>query len=199
MLTTYAIAHILSRFRRPFMEIINIAAVLLSPLVAVLVTVWLQNRKEKRDMKRWVFNTLVGTRHGPITDEAVRALNMIDVVFHDSPKVRQYWREYYDMLGNPSLSQPEGFRQRQTKNLEMIGAMAKDLGLEKSITSLDVDRVYYPQALGEQARKAQSISDELLRVLRGTQGLVVHPMVDGQTDTQLPPTTTRGNLESPRQ
>jgi hypothetical protein len=179
------------------MALVNVLAVLLSPLVAVLVTVWLQNRKEKRDMKRWVFNTLVGTRHGPITDEAVRALNMIDVVFHDSPKVRQYWREYYDMLGNPFLSQPEGFRQRQTKNLEMIGAMAKDLGLEKSITALDVDRVYYPQALGEQARKAQSISDELLRVLRGTQGLVVHPVEENQESAQLPSAPSRVHLSAP--
>lgn len=157
------------------MQVVNIVAVIFSPIVAVLVTLWYQHRKERRDSKRWILTTLLATRHSPILDETVRALNLIDVVFHDSNRVRELWREYFDMLNNEGLNNPSGWSQRQKKNLEMITEMAHALGYGNEITHLDVDRVYYPVGLGEQAKRGQEISDELLRVLKGTQGVVVAP------------------------
>ena len=150
---------------------VNILAILLSPVVAVLVTVFLQRRKEKRDQKLWIFNTLIATRHTPIVDENVRALNMIDVVFHDSARVRDLWHEYFDMLCNEGLNNPTGWGQRQKKNLELITEMAKVVGYGAAITHLDVDRVYYPVGLGEQSQKAQEIGAELLRVLKASGGV----------------------------
>ena len=155
------------------MEIVTFFTILLSPVIAVLITVWLQNRKERRATKLWVFNTLIATRHDPIKDENVRALNMIDVVFYDCSEVRKLWHEYFDMLNNQGLNKPNGWQARQKKNLEMIKEMARVLGYGEAITHLDVDRVYYPTGLGEQSKRAQEISDELLRVLKGTQGLQV--------------------------
>jgi hypothetical protein len=35
----------------------NVLALLLSPLIAVQVTVWLQKRREERQRKLWVFKT----------------------------------------------------------------------------------------------------------------------------------------------
>ena len=72
------------------MTVVNIIAVLLSPVIAVLVTVYLQNRREKRSQKLWIFNTLIGTRHSPLIEENVRALNMIDVVFMTAPKYASF-------------------------------------------------------------------------------------------------------------
>lgn len=150
---------------------VNILAILLSPVIAVLVSVHLQNRREKRNQKLWIFNTLIATRHSPIVDENVRALNMIDVAYHDSPRVRELWHEYFDMLGNEGLHNPIGWGQRQKKNLEMITEMAKVVGYRTAITHLDVDRVYYPVGLGEQSQTAQQIGRELLRVLRASGGV----------------------------
>ena len=155
------------------MDAVNILAVLLSPLIAVLVTIGLQNRKERRDAKRRLFETLIATRHAPITEETTRALNMIDVVFSDAPRVRTLWREYFDMLGNPGLHNPAGWQQRQVKNLEMITAMAEVLGYGKAIRDIDVTRVYYPEGLGKERERGQAIADELLRVLRGSEGFAV--------------------------
>lgn len=53
--------------------------------------------------------------------------------------------------------------------------MANVLGYGRQITHLDVDRVYYPVGLGDQARRTRELSDELLRVLKGSQGLQVAP------------------------
>lgn len=160
------------------MTLVNILALLLSPVIAVLITVYLQNRREKRNQKVWIFNTLIATRHSPIVEENVRALNMIDVVFHDCPKVRQLWREYFDMLGNQGLNNQLGWAQRQKKNLEMITEMAKVLGYGEAITHLDVDRVYYPVGLGAQTQKSIEIADELLRVLKASAGVQLIPRAD---------------------
>jgi hypothetical protein len=161
------------------MTVVNILAILLSPLVAVLVTVYLQNRREKRNQKLWIFNTLIATRHSPIIDENVRALNMIDVAFHDRPRVRELWHEYLDMLGNEGLNNNLGWGQRQKKNLEMITEMAKHLGYRGTITHLDVDRVYYPVGLGTQSQMGQAIAAELLRVLKASGGVRFVPQNEG--------------------
>lgn len=150
---------------------VSIMAILLSPVVAVLITVFLQGRREKRSQKLWIFNTLIATRHTPIMDENVRALNMIDVIFHDSDRVRQLWHEYFDMLCNDGLNNQNGWSQRQKKNLELITEMAKVVGYGAAITHLDVGRVYYPKGLGEQSQKAQEIAAELLRVLKASGGV----------------------------
>lgn len=150
---------------------VNVAAIVLSPLIAVLVSVFLQHRREQRNQKLWIFNTLVSTRHQPIVDENVRALNMIDVAYHDEAKVRTLWREYYAMLSNQGLNNQVGWQQRQTKNLEMITEMAKAVGYGNAISYLDVDRVYYPVGLGEASETTHQIGVELLRVLKASGGV----------------------------
>lgn len=156
------------------MIIVNILAILFSPIIAVLISVYLQTRREKKKQKLWIFNTLIATRHNPITDENVRALNMIDVVFFDYLSVRKLWHEYFDMLSNEGLNNAIGWSQRQKKNLEMITEMAKLIGYKKAITHLDVDRVYYPVGLGNQSKKTEEISNELLRVLKESHGIQFH-------------------------
>jgi hypothetical protein len=113
-------------------------------------------RREHRPEKR----RRDGPRHNPTSEEAVRALNLIDVVFHDAPRVRELWHEYFAVLNTEGL----GGGQRQKKNLEMITEMAKVLGYGEAITHLDMDRVYYPVALGEQARKSAALVDGFLRL-----------------------------------
>lgn len=153
----------------------EIVAVLLSPVIAVVVTLWYQSRKEKRDTKRWLFSTLIATRHSPLTEESVRALNMIDVVFFDSPPVRKLWREYFDMLCNEGFNNAVGVGARSKKNLELITEMAKALGYGKEISHLDVDRVYYPVGLAGAAATQSELHQELLRVLKNTQSLQLPP------------------------
>src|SRR5689334_8688867 len=101
---------------RSFMGLLNLIALLLSPVIAVGVTLFYQVRKEKRDARRELFATLIATRHSQVIDQTVRALNLIDVAFHDSPEVRRLWHEYYDMLNNQGLNNEQGWRLREKKN-----------------------------------------------------------------------------------
>jgi hypothetical protein len=154
-------------------ELINIVAILLSPIIAVLVTKYLQDRKAKKDYKLSIFSTLMATRQAPINDETVRALNMIDVAFCKEEKVRNLWHEYYEMLHNEGLNNPVGYKTRQQKNLGLITEMAKVVGYGEEISSLDVDRVYYPRGLGEVSSRNEEVMNALLRVLKATASIPV--------------------------
>jgi uncharacterized protein DUF6680 len=147
------------------LAITSLLAILLSPLIAVLVSTYLQNRKERRDHKLYLLATLIANRPNPVSDETIRALNTIDVVFHDAPSVRKLWQEYYAMLNNEGLNNPVGRQQWQKKNLEMITEMGRVLGYGKAITALDVDRVYTPIALEERNQKNAALVDGFIRVL----------------------------------
>ena len=152
---------------------LNLLALLLSPIIAVLVSIWLQNRGEKRKQKLGLFHVLIATRHAPVNDESVRAYNTIDIIFRDKKHVRTLWQEYFAMLDNAGLNNEIGFKSRQAKNLELITEMAKVLGYGKEITALDVDRVYYPQGLESAFSRSEELANELLRVLKASKGFTL--------------------------
>jgi hypothetical protein len=157
-------------------QIVNVLAILASPVIAVWVSVRLQDRKEKRHMRMFIFSSLMSTRHQVAqTDEIVRALNMIDVVFCDQEKIRNLWREYLDMLSDAGLNNPTGWESRNVKRKELIAEMAKVVGYGKEITLKDVERVYSFVGLFEESMRMKALGDELLRVLKETKGLQVVP------------------------
>src|SRR5439155_23554849 len=61
---------------------LTVAAIVLAPLVALRVSVWLDRRKEKRQRQFLIFQTLMATRASGLAPEHVQALNMIDVEFY---------------------------------------------------------------------------------------------------------------------
>ena len=68
------------------MNIINIVAVLVAPIVAVWIGQKLQDRHDRRNDKIELFKTLMMARNG-WNIESVRALNVLDVVFSDDENV----------------------------------------------------------------------------------------------------------------
>ena len=148
------------------MEIINIAAIVLSPVFAVGITLWWQQRKEKRDAKRRLFLTLMAHRRAfPPTVEWVNALNVIDVVFADVPQVVELWHKYYENLINPPANQ--NFEQREHTYLLMLSVMARSLGYRR-LEQTDIDKFYRPQAHADQMQMNYQCQAEWLRVLRNT-------------------------------
>lgn len=149
------------------MEVLTILAILVSPVIAVTVSMQVQSRKEKRANQLQLLSTLIGLRHeGRVSADTVRALNLIEIVFHDEKEVRRLWKEYFDMVHNPAES-----ALWNKKKLELITEMAKTLGYGKEISHLDMDRVYTPVALEEDAQRNNELMDQLLRVLKATKKL----------------------------
>jgi hypothetical protein len=155
------------------MDIVNIIAIVVGPIIAVVITLWWQERKEHRDAKRRLFLTLMAQRRSvPPTTDWVNALNVIDVVFADQRQVVKLWHEFYVLLVNPPTNQ--NFQAREHTYLLMLSSMARSLGY-KRLEQTDIDKFYTPQAHGDQVQLNWQCQTEWLRVLQSTNKLNVEP------------------------
>ncbi|MCI5544734.1 MAG: hypothetical protein MR368_04595 [Azospirillum sp.] len=108
---------------------INIIAIVLSPIFAVLITMWLTIRNEKRKEKMEVFKQLMISRAVSGTIDYVKTLNSLDVVFADSPKVRAAWKDLFNEYAKTNIDS-YSILSKRTKLIETI---AKDLGYDDKI------------------------------------------------------------------
>lgn len=88
-------------------DILNLIAIVVIPIAAVLIGQHLQNRAEIRKDKMQIFKTLMTSRIYGWTQESVHCLNIIDIVFSDDKKVRNAWKDLYDKycVQNPDETQ----------------------------------------------------------------------------------------------
>ena len=157
-----------------------LVATVVSPFLAAgltaLFTLAWQNRKEMRDAKLRVFSTLMAARGNignfQVAQEWAKALNLIDVVFHDEPTVITAWHTLYSMLQQPSPPPGQGHQ-----TIELMTVMATSLGY-KNLKQTDIDKSHLPMAISEPIAKLNELSDEPLRVLQGTEALLAHPRVE---------------------
>ena len=88
--------------------ILMVIATALSPLIAVQVTRYLDDRNEQRGRKLAIFKTLMATRAYTLAPAHVDALNRIDLEFSAKRKsekaVLDVWQQYLDHLSNKALS-----------------------------------------------------------------------------------------------
>lgn len=128
------------------MAVLNLIAVLLIPVVAVIVGQYLQERAQKRKDKMQIFQCLMTRRiTGWAALEAVNAINSIDIVFTDNKKIRNQlgiWRSKC----KKDVTREEQYRE-QCKLLEL---MANDLGYKDKITWDVIQNPYYPEGLDQQ-------------------------------------------------
>ena len=144
-------------------DFITILAIIIGPIVAVCITLWWQQRKEKRDAQLRLFTTLMAHRKAmPLTPEWVTALNLIDVVFADNPRVVALWHELYQLFHNPTRTQAQDH-----KYLELLSEMAAALRFRR-LQQTDIDKFYLPQIHINQLVAQAEMQTELLRVLKGT-------------------------------
>ncbi|OPZ86047.1 MAG: hypothetical protein BWY74_03750 [Firmicutes bacterium ADurb.Bin419] len=136
---------------------INILAILISPIVALLLTKYLQNRKEVRERQYNVFITLVSSRHKNIDHEQAKAFNSIDIVFHNCEGVRKSWKEYFELI-----HQPNRISEWDNKRLELLKAMSDVVGYKNIIDHLDLGRVYSPVGLTEEQATQKRLAESMI-------------------------------------
>ena len=153
------------------MEIINIVAIILSPIIAVCITLWYQSYKSKKDAKYHLFLILMAHRKRLVpTYDLVDSLNTIDVIFSNHQNVIKLWHEYYALLCQKF--DETNLEARTHKHLELLTEMAKVLGYKK-IRQIDIDSFYVPEAHGSIVESSLKLQIELLRVLENTSHFLV--------------------------
>ena len=112
----------------PYIELkdwLVLAATLLSPVIAVQVTEFLNRRRQAHDEQLRIFRTLMTTRASNLDVSHVQALNTIDVVFSGKSgkqeEVRRQWKQYLDHLNDKSYPREHW----ETKRKELGAGVAK--------------------------------------------------------------------------
>lgn len=82
-------------------EWIMTAAVLIGPIAAVLITVWLANRSALRDQRLVVLRMLIATRHAPSDPSWQTAINLIPIEFHGCSRVIDAHQEFMKAVSQP--------------------------------------------------------------------------------------------------
>ena len=117
-----------------------------------------ERAQERQKNKLFVFATLMQERAAIYSENAVRSLNLIDVVFNDSPEVRAAWAELF-LIFSVNPMPPHALEERLRK---LLAAMAKDIGLSDALRTDDLGRVYRPNAIEQ---------DRMIRDLQRQQAL----------------------------
>ena len=145
-------------------DVLNLLALIIIPIAAVLIGQWLQNRAEKRKDKMQIFKILMTARIYGWTPDSVHALNIIDIVFADNEQVRAAWADLNDKyhVSNPDQQHLKKIEQAQYKLLETI---ANSLGYRNKITWETIQNPYIPDGMViqiETQKKSQQAYFDLL-------------------------------------
>lgn len=133
-------------------DILNLIAIIVIPIVAVLIGQHLQNRAEIRKDKMHIFKVLMTSRIYGWTQESVHCLNIIDIVFSDDKKVRNAWKDLFDKycVKDPDEVQLKKIQNAQYKLLETI---AQSLGYKYKVTWETIKNPYVPDGMRRQQQE----------------------------------------------
>ena len=152
-------------------DILNLAALVLIPIAAVVIGQRLQIHSEKRKDKMQIFKTLMTSRIYGWTPDSVHALNVIDIVFADDKNVRDAWKDLNDKyrVSNPDQQHIKKIENAQYKLLE---AIANSLGYKKKITWETIQNPYMPIGMVKQIEAQQNMQSAYSFVLDGMSKIV---------------------------
>ena len=151
-----------------------IAATLFSPLIAVQVTRFLDDRNEKRGRKLQIFKTLMATRAYTLAPAHVEALNRIDLEFLEKEKsekpVLDVWQQYLDHLGNKAM-QPDAWGNKRIDLLiDLLYEMGKSLGYDFNKTQIK-NGTYAPSAHSRLEDEQEQLRQLTIELLKGNKAL----------------------------
>lgn len=138
------------------MTIINIIAIILSPIIALFISHKVQISYEKRKEKMEILKILMARRVLSNSIEYVNALNIIDIIFVDSPnspKVKAAYKSLYEAYHQPNYDVSKS----QMKLTKLIEAIVADVGYNEKITWDDIQQPYYPVWLDDQLKTDSTI------------------------------------------
>ena len=157
-------------------DVLMVAAVLLAPLIAIQVSVFLETRREKRQRRLNLFRTLMMTRAARLVPDHVNALNMIDIEFSgtdaESKEVRAAWKAYLDILNSADLSSEIWNEKAHDLFVDLLYHLAVHVGYDFDRTHLRRN-AYFPRGFGETELDQLAIRTGVRELLEGKRALPV--------------------------
>jgi hypothetical protein len=117
-----------------------------------------------------IFHTLMAHRLNFTHPDAIAAMNLIDVVWVDTPAVREKWDAFHRTLDNYRFTR----QQIDHQYFELLRAIAHDLGLSTKLKNVDFGRAYYAEAPRTETSRRNG-ADERRQPIDPTQDNMHHP------------------------
>lgn len=158
-------------------DILMILATAISPLIAVQVTRYLDERNEVQGRKLQVFKTLMATRAYTLSPAHVEALNRIDLEFAAKvpaeKAVLDVWQQYLDHLGVKGMDEQLWSSRRTDLLVDLLYAMGMCLKYDFNKTQIK-NGTYSPMAHGKLESEQERLRQLALELLEGTRVLPMH-------------------------
>lgn len=168
---------------------LTIAAIVIGPIAAVLVTRYVDERRDARARRMEIFRTLMRTRRTPHFAEHVGALNLVEIEFAKYKDVIDEWKHLFEHLGTRYTQGTgeslEAFNrrlndERQSRLTLLLHAMAKSLG--HKVDQIEIlQGGYGPQIWADIEDEQTAVRRLLLDILSARRPLPVHFWIQPQT------------------
>jgi hypothetical protein len=86
------------------MELLTLSAIFLGPIAAVIITRFIDHRRDKYNRKMEIFRKLMRTRRAKLSADHVEALNLIEIEFYKDRNVMANFRLYIQHLLSEGVS-----------------------------------------------------------------------------------------------
>jgi polysaccharide pyruvyl transferase WcaK-like protein len=155
------------------MDIINILAIIMGPIIAISMTRYLDKKRDIEQRKFQIFKELMVTRTTQINPEHVKALNAIEIEFYNDEKVINAWKKYFDTLHerldpDPNMNLAFSLRKQQVF-ARLVHAIAVHLKI--NIEQLDIlAGGYAPQGWANDENEQREIRRRFLKLLDSDNG-----------------------------
>ena len=170
-------------------EVTTIAALILGPILAVQVAIFLEKRRSVKNRRVDIFKTLMATRGSFLSMAHVEALNRIDLEFSNDEKYRKIieaWQEYFDNLGQ-KVETEEQFTVWATKNEELLANLLYEMGQSlgyKFSKTLIKRNIYSPVGHARVEKENETIRKGLINLFNPESEVAI-PMELVSDDTTL--------------
>lgn len=173
-----------------YIEIINLLAIVFSPVVAAISAVqiekYLERQREQKNRRLYIFKTLMATRGSVLSFDHVEALNRIDLEFSNDQKYKKVidsWKEYFDNLGQKAETD-EQITIWTAKNEELLANLLFEMGLSLGYNFDKVlikRNIYSPVGHGRIEKENELIRKGILDVLNGETSIPMELVTDDKT------------------
>lgn len=154
-----------------------VAATIIGPLSAVLITLWHQARAQRYERRLNIFRSLMQWRGNWLHPEWVSALNLVPVEFAGRRDIIQSFNAMIDKLCDKGFA-AEGDELREAYNraeavfVELIQKIARKLRIDLSDLDLRT-RLYAPSGWWKEQQLLQAIRSDTALVLKGERAITV--------------------------
>lgn len=122
-----------------------IVSAVLSGVIAMIISLWWQDKSEKTKAKRDVFTTLMAYRFKMAHAESVKALNCVQAVFYNDKNVLNAWTHFKAQADKKPFIEQD----LTDAHIALLEEISKALKY-KNIVWKDIKNFYYPEYLANE-------------------------------------------------